>query len=117
MEKKIQPVLWAETVLLAVLALAALFPFVYMILTAMRQTYSMELNLGLSGLNLRNYLTIFKNFEFGKYLYNSVSVVVIACVLNAVISSAAAYGFEKRNLWEVSFSLPSIWPLSWCPPR
>ena len=31
MEKKIQPVLWAETVLLAVLALAALFPFVYMI--------------------------------------------------------------------------------------
>ena len=97
MEKKIQPVLWAETVLLAVLALAALFPFVYMILTAMRQTYSMELNLGLSGLNLRNYLTIFKNFEFGKYLYNSVSVVVIACVLNAVISSAAAYGFEKKK--------------------
>ena len=49
MEKKIQPVLWAETVLLAVLALAALFPFVYMILTSMRQTYSMELNLGLTG--------------------------------------------------------------------
>ena len=97
MEKKIQPVLWAETVLLAVLALAALFPFVYMILTSMRQTYSMELNLGLSGLNLRNYSTIFKNFEFGKYLYNSVSVVVIACVLNAVISSAAAYGFEKKK--------------------
>ena len=69
MEKKIQPVLWAETVLLAVLALAALFPFVYMILTSMRQTYSMELNLGLSGLNLRNYSTIFKNFEFGKYLF------------------------------------------------
>ena len=29
MEKKVQPVLWAEAVLLAVLALAALFPFVY----------------------------------------------------------------------------------------
>lgn len=41
MEKKIQPVLWAETVLLAVLALAALFPFVYMILTSMRQTLSL----------------------------------------------------------------------------
>ena len=96
MEKKIQPVLWAETVLLAVLALAALFPFVYMILTSMRQTYSMELNLGLSGLNLRNYSTIFKNFEFGKYLYNSVSVVVIACVLNAV--SGHSHGALPGNL-------------------
>ena len=34
MEKKVQPVLWAEAVLLAVLALAALFPFVYMVLTS-----------------------------------------------------------------------------------
>ena len=41
----------------------------------MRQTYSMELNFGLTGLNLRNYSTISKNFEFGKYLFNSVSVV------------------------------------------
>ena len=97
MEKKVQPVLWAEAVLLAVLALAALFPFVYMVLTSMRQTYSMELNFGLTGLNLRNYSTIFKNFEFGKYLFNSVSVVVIACFFNAVISSTAAYGFEKKK--------------------
>ena len=57
----------------------------------------MELNFGLAGLNLRNYSTIFKNFEFGKYLFNSVSVVVIACFFNAVISSTAGLRLRKKK--------------------
>lgn len=87
----------AEVVILMVLTSVALFPFIYMVLTSMRQTYSMELDLGLKGLNLNNYTTIFKNFDFGRYLFNSVTVVVIACFLNAVISATAAYGFEKKK--------------------
>lgn len=84
-------------VLLASLAVTALFPFVYMLLTSLRQTYSMDLNFSLSGLNFQNYSTIFKNFEFGKYLFNSTLVVVIACSLNVLISSMAAFGFEKKK--------------------
>lgn len=95
--KKKNVVAWLEGLILVFLALAALFPFVYMILTSLRQTYSMELDFGLSGLNFNNYTTIFKNFEFGKYLWNSTVVVVMACFLNVVISSTAAYGFEKKK--------------------
>ena len=82
---------------LSFFAVLALFPFVYMLLTSFRQTYSMELDLSLQGLSLQNFRTIFKNFEFGKYFFNSTVVVVIACLLNAVVSSMAAYGFEKKR--------------------
>lgn len=84
-------------IIFAFLAVMALFPFVYMLLTSFRQTYSMELNFSLKGLNLDNYSTIFKNFEFAKYFFNSTMVVIIACVLNGLVSSMAAYGFEKKK--------------------
>ncbi len=78
-------------------ALMALFPFVYMLLTSLKQTYSMELDFSLKGLSFQNFRTIFKNFEFAKYFMNSTIVVVIACLLNAIVSSMAAYGFEKKK--------------------
>lgn len=78
-------------------AVLALFPFFYMLLTSLRQTYSMELDFSLKGLNFQNFRTIFKNFEFAKYFLNSGIVVVIACLLNALVSSMAAYGFEKKR--------------------
>lgn len=78
-------------------AVLALFPFFYMLLTSLRQTYSMELDFSLKGLNFQNFRTIFKNFEFAKYFLNSGIVAVIACLLNALVSSMAAYGFEKKR--------------------
>lgn len=84
-------------IILIFFAVLALFPFFYMILTSFKQTYSMELDLSLKGLSFQNFRTIFKNFEFAKYFFNSTMVVVIACLLNAVISSMAAYGFEKKR--------------------
>lgn len=84
-------------ILLACLAVLALFPFVYMLLTSLRQTYSMELDFGLSGLSLNNYRTIFKNFDFARYFFNSAVVVALACLLNVIVSSMAAYGFAKKK--------------------
>ena len=78
-------------IILIFFSLLALFPFVYMLLTSLKQTYSMELDFSLKGINLQNYQTIFKNFEFAKYIANSTIVVVIACSLNAIVSSMAAY--------------------------
>ena len=87
---------WAIIFLLAP-ALLAIFPFVYMVLTSLRQTYSLDLAFNFSSMNIKNYLTIFKNFDFAKYFMNSTIVVVLACVFNGLISSLAAYGFAKKQ--------------------
>lgn len=84
-------------VVLGLFALLAIFPFVYMLTTSLRQTYSMDLSFNISEFNLKNYVTVFKNFEFFKYFKNSIIVVVCACTLNCLISSLAAYGFAKKN--------------------
>ena len=95
MKKNIITVFFA--LLLAFLALTALFPFVYMLLTSLKQSYSLGLDFSLVGLSSKNYNTVFKNFEFAKYFTNSVIVAVLACVFNCFISSLAAYGFAKKN--------------------
>lgn len=78
-------------------ALLALFPFLYMIMTALRQTYSMNLLFSLDQINLKNYTTIFTNYDFVQYFTNSLVVVAFACSLNVLISSLAAFGFAKKN--------------------
>lgn len=84
-------------VMLMIPALLAILPFVYMITTSLRQTYAMELNFSLADINLKNYTTIFKNYEFARYFFNSAVVVVFACTLNCLISALAAYGFAKKE--------------------
>lgn len=107
MSKKSRAFLALQGVILGLLAAGALFPFLYMAITSLRQTYSMELDFSLAGLNFKNYNTIFRNFDFGRYLLNSAIVVITACFLNGVISSLAAYGFEKKKFpgSEVLFSI------------
>ena len=85
------------SIVLIFAAITTLFPFIYMLLTSLKQTYSMDLNFSLDHINLNNYKTIFKNYDFGRYLINSTVVVVFACFLNAIISSMAAYGFSKKK--------------------
>ena len=93
--KKIPVVLLG--LLLGLFCITALFPFFYMILTSLRQTYTMDLRFSLSEFNLKNYVTIFKNFDFFQYFVNSAIVVACACVLNCLVSSLAAFGFAKKK--------------------
>ena len=88
------------TLLLAFLALTALFPFVYMLLTSLKQSYSLGLDFSLVGLSFKNYNTVFKNFEFAKYFTNSVIVAVLACVLTALSVPWQTMVLRKRILWE-----------------
>lgn len=94
-KKRLSTILTAAFLIIP--AALAIFPFVYMIITSLRQTYTMELNFSLAGLNLNNYFTIFKNYDFAQYFTNSIIVVVCACTLNCLISSLAAYGFAKKK--------------------
>lgn len=84
-------------IILLIPSLLALFPFVYMIVTSLRQTYAMDLSFDLASLNFKNYATIFKNYDFARYFTNSLVVVVCACIGNGLISSLAAFGFAKKR--------------------
>lgn len=88
-----------SAVILGLLAITAIFPFVYMVLTSLRQTYTMDLNIKFSELNLKNYYTIFNNYDFARYFMNSLVVVTFACLFNCLISSLAAFGFAKKRFW------------------
>ena len=79
-------------------AVIAIFPFIYMIL--MSFTDSRTLQLHLSNVNftdLSNFIYIFNNSGFLQAFVNSIIVVVVSCVLNVIISCMAAYGFEKKH--------------------
>lgn len=85
-------------IFLVFIALLFLYPFIYMVLTSFTKTYSLgKLSINLSQMNLDNYVTIFKNYNFFTYFKNSTVVVIIACFVNAIISVMAAYGFSKKK--------------------
>ena len=72
-------------------AVIAIFPFIYMIL--MSFTDSRTLQLHLSNVNftdLSNFIYIFNNSGFLQAFVNSIIVVVVSCVLNVIISCMAS---------------------------
>lgn len=93
--------------LLLVLSLIAIFPFVYMLLISFTQKKILDFNFDFSTFSLTNYATVFKNFNIGRNLMNSIIVTVCACVLNCIVSTMAAYGFAKKKFWgkELLFSI------------
>ncbi len=71
-----------EAMLMTLVALMALFPFVYMLFISLTQARSLTLNLSFSSLGLINYDRVFRNFDFFTSLKNSVVVSFCACALN-----------------------------------
>ncbi len=88
-------VLWGGFLL--VIALAALTPFVYMALTSFTQKTVLDMTFDFSTFSLVNYGRVFRNFNIGRNLMNSIIVTVSACVLNCIICAMAAYGFAKKR--------------------
>ncbi len=84
-------------IFLSLCAITCVFPFIYMLFTSFKTTYSLTLDFDITGLTLGNYVTIFNNFDFFRYFFNSSFIVFLACFLNILISSLAAYGFEKKK--------------------
>lgn len=79
--------------------LICVFPFMYMLIISFMNTHSMKLTLD-AIMNADWTLEHYKNLFFGnnnwfKYLLNSTIITVYACVVTLVLSSMAAYAFEK----------------------
>lgn len=82
---------------LTAMALTALVPFIYMALVSLTQKLTLDLRFDIGTFSLLNYARVFRNFNIGRNLLNSVIVTGSACALNNIISSMAAYGFSKRR--------------------
>lgn len=82
------------TVLVAIIAI---FPFIYMILMSFTDSRTLQLHLSnVDFTNFTNFIYIFNNSGFLQAFFNSAIVVIVSCILNVVISCMAAYGFEKK---------------------
>lgn len=82
---------------LLLFALAALAPFIFMALTSLTQKTTLDLSFDFSTFSFVNYARVFRNFNIGRNLMNSLIVTVSACVLNCVICAMAAYAFAKKK--------------------
>lgn len=80
------------------LVAGTLVPFIYMVLTSFKQSYvTIDYSMDITKFNLKNYMTIFRNYHFVLYFSNSVIVVFFACILNGLFSSMAGFGFAKKK--------------------
>lgn len=95
-----KPIRFSKLLLAFVLlisSLMALFPFCYMALVSLTQKTTLDLSFALDEFSLANYDRVFRNFNILTNLRNSIIVSGSACFFNSIISSMAAYGFEKKR--------------------
>lgn len=78
-------------------AFCALAPFGYMTLVSLTQKTVLDLNFSNVEFSFVNYDRVFRNFNLARNFLNSIIVTVMACVLNCIISSMAAYAFAKKR--------------------
>lgn len=91
--------IWSFVIALILLiaAIAALFPFVYMVLVSFTQKNDLDLNFDFSTFSLENYRAIFRSFNMASNMKNSIIVTVSTVILNCIVSSMAAYSFAKTE--------------------
>jgi len=83
--------------MIVITLLVAVLPFLFMAITSIQRTTSAGLSLSFSRLDFTNFVRLFTDYRFGSAIVTSGIVVVIACVLNLVVASLAAYAFEKKR--------------------
>ena len=72
-------------------------PFVYMIIMSFTKSTTLMIHMDeIHFTDFSNYNYVFKKSGFFRALLNSVIVVGFSCILNCIISSMAAYVFEKK---------------------
>ena len=87
----------ALVLLLAIMAVLAFFPFLYMFLLSFTNSDSLYLHFRDITLDLHNYRAVFDRINFATPLKNSMLVAVVTCLLNCVLCAMAAYGIEKKR--------------------
>ena len=84
------------TVLVSLFAVLCVLPLIYMVAVSFTDSQSLHIKLSDLRLDLSNYVYAITKRNFGLALKNSVITVVGSCLLVDVVSTMAAYGFEKK---------------------
>jgi len=87
-------------VILALIALSLVLPFVWMVLTSLKELEECGLESWLPFRFLwRNYLAVFKieNIQFGRWYWNSIFVAACVTFLQVLTSSLAAFSFSRLD--------------------
>lgn len=82
--------------MLLVFVVVALLPFAFMFVTGIQRADSVSLAFDPERLQLDNFVRLFVDYGFGRALVTSSIVVGLACVVNLVVSSMAAFAFAKK---------------------
>lgn len=83
-------------IVLGVMVIVAMLPFVLMFVTSIQSTSLLGFGIDWSAVNLNNYVSLFVTHQFGSRILTTIIVVVIACVVNIVTASLAAFAFAKK---------------------
>ena len=84
------------TVLVTIFAVLCVLPLIYMAAVSFTDSQTLHIKLKDLRLDLSNYVYAITKRNFGQALKNSVITVVGSCLLVDVVSTMAAYGFEKK---------------------
>lgn len=85
-------------IILVFIACVMIVPFLYMVLTSLKVTYSAyNFDIALDELTLSNYGKIFTEKLFAKYFFNSFFVSVLGVLLTLVISTLAGFAFSQKE--------------------
>ena len=83
-------------ILVTLFAILCVAPLIYMVLVSFTDSDSLYIKLSDIKLNFYNYEYAITKRNFGRALWNSIVVTVGSCLLVDIVSSMAAYGFEKK---------------------
>lgn len=84
------------TVLVTLFAALCVLPLLYMVAVSFTDSQTLHIKLSDVRFDLSNYVYAITKRNFGQALKNSVITVVGSCLLVDVVSTMAAYGFEKK---------------------
>lgn len=97
MAKRKDPVQFLQRLLLVAVVLAFLFPFFWMILASFKtqqQILSTE-NVLIFKPTFQNYIAVFEQYSFMKFIVNSFFIAVVSTILSLVLGLPAAYSIAR----------------------
>lgn len=83
--------------LISILLILAVLPFVLMIITSIQDTTRLAYTIDFDKLTLENFRSLWEVQNFGGALLTSSLVVILACAMNLVVCSLAAYAFAFKR--------------------
>lgn len=85
-------------IILILIACIMIVPFLYMVITSFKVTYSAyNFQFSLNELTLANYTQILTEKEFVRYFLNSTIIAVSGVILSVVFSSLAGFAFAQKD--------------------